>query len=231
MKPTSNPTSRKTCPSRTARTRVAGKSEKSDSILVQGIRQQRGRGLEFSQVGILPGAFSIINLTLDQSLCVRIIVVNSEHIDQEISVCGWVNRRRDHGGVIFVDLRDNKGILQVVFDPDDAAMFADAETLRNEFVLQVEGKLRQRPEGTDNPEMATGEVELLAHKLEILNASETPPFQLDDDDVHDDNRLRYRYIDLRKPGNAVPHAAARADTIFLRAGSNATSFSTSKPRC
>ena len=125
--------------------------------------------------------------------------LNQQHIDQQISVCGWVNRRRDHGGVIFVDLRDKKGLLQVVFDPDDAAMFSQAETLRNEFVLQVEGKLRIRPEGTNNSEMATGEVELLAHKLEILNASETPPFQLDEEDVHDDNRLKYRYIDLRKP--------------------------------
>jgi aspartyl-tRNA synthetase len=125
--------------------------------------------------------------------------LKQQHIDQQISVCVWVNRRRDHGGVIFVDLRDKKGMLQVVFDPDDAAMFSDAETLRNEFVLRVEGKLRLRPEGTENPEMATGEVELLAQKLEILNASETPPFQLDEEDVHDDNRLRYRYIDLRRP--------------------------------
>jgi aspartyl-tRNA synthetase len=125
--------------------------------------------------------------------------LNQQHIDQQVSVCGWVNRRRDHGGVIFVDLRDKKGLLQVVFDPDDAVMFAQAETLRNEFVLRVGGKLRIRPEGTNNPEMATGEVELLAHELEILNASETPPFQLDEEDVHDDNRLKYRYIDLRKP--------------------------------
>ena len=124
---------------------------------------------------------------------------SEKNIDQQISVCGWVNRRRDHGGVIFVDLRDKTGMLQVVFDPDDGDMFAAAETLRNEFVLRVEGRLRVRPEGTANPEMATGEVELLAQKLEILNPSETPPFQLDDDDVHDDNRLRYRYIDLRKP--------------------------------
>ena len=125
--------------------------------------------------------------------------LGQQQLDQPINVCGWVNRRRDHGGVIFVDLRDNKGMLQVVFDPDDAAMFACAETLRNEFVIRVEGRLRLRPEGTENPEMATGEVELLAHSLEILNPSETPPFQLDDDDVHDDNRLRYRYIDLRRP--------------------------------
>ena len=125
--------------------------------------------------------------------------LNRQQVDQSVSVCGWVNRRRDHGGVIFVDLRDKKGLLQVVFDPDDAAMFSEAETLRNEYVIQVEGRLRVRPEGTHNPDMVTGEVELLAHKLQILNASETPPFQLDDDDVHDDNRLKYRYIDLRKP--------------------------------
>ena len=125
--------------------------------------------------------------------------LNRQQVDQQVSVCGWVNRRRDHGGVIFVDLRDKKGLLQVVFDPDDAAMFAEAETLRNEYVIQVEGRLRLRPEGTGNSEMGTGEVELLAQKLQILNASETPPFQLDDEDVHDDNRLRYRYIDLRKP--------------------------------
>jgi aspartyl-tRNA synthetase len=125
--------------------------------------------------------------------------LNRQQVDQQVSVCGWVNRRRDHGGVIFVDLRDKKGLLQVVFDPDDAAMFNEAETLRNEFVIQVHGRLRVRPEGTHNPDMTTGEVELLAQKLQILNASETPPFQLDDDDVHDDNRLKYRYIDLRKP--------------------------------
>ena len=125
--------------------------------------------------------------------------LNRQQVDEQVSVCGWVNRRRDHGGVIFVDLRDKKGMLQVVFDPDDEVMFAEAETLRNEYVIQVEGRLRLRPEGTENPEMATGEVELLAQSLQILNASETPPFQLDDDDVHDDNRLKYRYIDLRKP--------------------------------
>ena len=95
--------------------------------------------------------------------------LNSQNIDQQVRVCGWVNRRRDHGGVIFVDLRDKKGMLQVVFDPDDAAMFALAESLRNEFVLQVSGKLRVRPEGTINKDMPTGEVELLASDLQILN--------------------------------------------------------------
>jgi len=124
--------------------------------------------------------------------------LNSAHIDQEVTVCGWVNRRRDHGGVIFVDLRDREGLLQVVFDPDDPAMFADAERLRNEFVIRVRGRVRNRPEGTLNPNMPTGEIELLSLQLEILNASETPPFQLDDE-VHEDLRLKYRYIDLRKP--------------------------------
>ena len=124
--------------------------------------------------------------------------LNSSHIDQEVTVTGWVNRRRDHGGVIFVDLRDREGILQVVFDPDDAAMFANAERVRNEFVLKVTGRVRTRPEGTVNPDMPTGEIELLGLALEILNESETPPFQLDDD-VHEDLRLKYRYIDLRKP--------------------------------
>ena len=125
--------------------------------------------------------------------------LNREHIDHTVTVCGWVNRRRDHGGVIFVVLRDKKGILQVVFDPDSADMFALAESVRNEFVLKVTGLVRDRPEGTVNSEMPTGEVELLARELEILNQSETPPFQLDDDDVHDDIRLRYRYLDLRRP--------------------------------
>ena len=124
--------------------------------------------------------------------------LNSTHIDQQLTVCGWVNRRRDHGGVIFVDLRDREGILQVVFDPDDAEMFANAERVRNEYVLKVSGKVRVRPEGTVNRDMSTGEIEMLATSLEILNASETPPFQLDEE-VGDDLRLKYRYIDLRKP--------------------------------
>lgn len=142
--------------------------------------------------------------------------LKQRHVGQEITVCGWVNRRRDHGGVIFVDLRDRKGMLQVVFDPDDAAMFADAERLRNEFVLKVEGKLRIRPEGTANPDMPTGEVELLARSLHILNSSETPPFQLDDDEVHDDLRLKYRYIDLRRPNMQYRMQLRARVTHFLR---------------
>ena len=142
--------------------------------------------------------------------------LNSAHIGEEVTVCGWVNRRRDHGGVIFVDLRDRDGILQVVFDPDDATMFANAERVRNEYVLKVSGKVRVRPEGTVNKDMPTGEIELLALQLEILNASETPPFQLDED-VSDDLRLKYRYIDLRKPEMQERMRLRGRVTHFMRA--------------
>ena len=122
-------------------------------------------------------------------------------IDGEITVSGWVHRRRDHGGVIFIDLRDREGVLQVVFDPDTEAAFATAERVRSEYVLRVTGKVRIRPEGTENPDMPTGQVELLGKQLEILNSAETPPFQVDieDDEVSEELRLRYRYIDLRRP--------------------------------
>ena len=125
--------------------------------------------------------------------------LSEEHIDQEVTLSGWVHRRRDHGGVIFVDLRDREGISQIVFDPDNPEMFMQAERIRNEYVLQVKGKVRNRPEGTENPEMPTGQVEVMAHELVVLNAAQTPPFQLDDDDVSEEHRLRYRYIDLRRP--------------------------------
>ena len=125
--------------------------------------------------------------------------INESHIDQEITVCGWVHRRRDHGGVIFIDLRDREGLLQVVYDPDTPDIFATAERVRNEFVLRVTGRVRHRPQGTENPNLATGQIEALGLDLEILNPSETPPFQLDDDDVAEEHRLRYRYIDLRRP--------------------------------
>ena len=125
--------------------------------------------------------------------------LSEEHIDQEVTLSGWVHRRRDHGGVIFVDLRDREGIVQIVFDPDNPEMFMQAERIRNEYVLQVKGKVRQRPEGTENPEMPTGQVEVMAQELVVLNSAQTPPFQLDDDDVSEEHRLRYRYIDLRRP--------------------------------
>ena len=127
--------------------------------------------------------------------------IRTADIDGEITVSGWVHRRRDHGGVIFIDLRDREGLLQVVFDPDTEAAFATAERVRSEYVLRVTGKVRARPEGTENPDMPTGQVELLGRQLEILNSAETPPFQVDieDDDVSEELRLRYRYIDLRRP--------------------------------
>jgi aspartyl-tRNA synthetase len=125
--------------------------------------------------------------------------LNELHLDQEVTLCGWVHRRRDHGGVIFVDLRDHKGLVQVVFDPDRPATFATAERVRNEYVLQVQGRVRLRPEGTINPDMATGQVEVLGLELNVLNTAETPPFQLEDADIHEETRLRYRYIDLRRP--------------------------------
>ena len=119
-------------------------------------------------------------------------------IGEEVALCGWVHRRRDHGGVIFIDLRDREGLAQVVYDPDRAEPFAVAETLRNEYVARVTGRVRRRPEGTINPNLPTGEVEVLGHALEILNKARTPPFQLDDENVQDDIRLRYRYVDLRR---------------------------------
>ncbi len=125
--------------------------------------------------------------------------LNESDIDNEVTICGWVHRRRDHGGVIFIDLRDREGIVQVVFDPDTPEIFATAERVRNEYVLRVRGRVRRRPEGTENPEMPTGLVEVLGLDLEVLNPSETPPFQLDDDDVSEETRLRFRYVDLRRP--------------------------------
>lgn len=124
--------------------------------------------------------------------------VTEELIDQEVTLCGWVNRRRDHGGVIFIDLRDREGLVQVVFDPDRAEIFKIAEHVRNEYVLRVTGRVRLRPEGTVNPELTSGKIEILGLDLDVLNASETPPFQLDDTGVHDDLRLQYRYVDLRR---------------------------------
>ncbi|KPJ96314.1 MAG: aspartyl-tRNA synthetase [Gammaproteobacteria bacterium SG8_15] len=127
--------------------------------------------------------------------------LNESHIDQEVILYGWMHRRRDHGGVIFIDLRDREGIAQVVYDPDAADSFATAERVRSEYVLRIKGLVRRRPEGTENPEMPTGMIEVLGRELEILNSAETPPFQLDieDHEVSEEHRLRYRYIDLRRP--------------------------------
>jgi len=123
--------------------------------------------------------------------------VDASLVGQDITVTGWVHRRRDHGGVIFVDLRDREGLLQVVFDPDTPEMFAEAERIRGEFVLAVKGRVRPRPEGTVNPNMATGEVELLALELTTLNDSATPPFH-HDEHANEELRLKYRYLDLRR---------------------------------
>lgn len=126
-------------------------------------------------------------------------VVDETLLDQEVTLCGWTNRRRDHGGVIFVDLRDREGLVQIVFNPDDPDMFTQAEAIRNEFVLQITGTVRARPEGTVNNNLRTGKIEVLVTKLVVLNASETPPFMIDDDDINEDNRLKYRYLDMRRP--------------------------------
>lgn len=119
-------------------------------------------------------------------------------LEQEVSICGWVHRRRDHGGVIFIDLRDRSGLVQAVFNPDHPESFAIADTVRHEYVLRITGKIRCRPEGTVNDDLPTGEIEVLGHQIEILNSAQTPPFQLTDENVHDDVKLRYRYIDLRR---------------------------------
>ena len=125
--------------------------------------------------------------------------VDLDLLDGAVELVGWVNRRRDHGGVIFVDLRDRDGLVQVVFDPDIPEVFAVAETLRNEFVIQVRGRVRRRPEGTENPNIRSGQIEVLGLSLTVLNRAEPLPFQLDDERVSDDVRLRYRYLDLRRP--------------------------------
>jgi len=124
--------------------------------------------------------------------------ITAELIDRTVTLCGWAHRRRDHGGVIFIDLRDREGLAQVVFDPDRPEAFAIADRSRNEFVLKVTGKVRRRPQGTVNPNLRSGEVELLAHEVEVLNPSVTPPFQLDDENLSETTRLTYRVLDLRR---------------------------------
>jgi aspartyl-tRNA synthetase len=126
--------------------------------------------------------------------------LSANDVDKNVELNGWVHRRRDHGGLIFIDLRDRDGITQITFDPADAATFKVAETLRNEFVVRVHGRVQLRPEGTLNPKLATGTVEVPVKTLEILNKSETPPFVVSsDDDVDENVRLKYRYLDLRRP--------------------------------
>ena len=124
--------------------------------------------------------------------------VTAADIGNTVTLCGWAHRRRDHGGVIFIDLRDREGMMQVVIDPDTPEAFKLAEEVRSEFVLKIEGLVRPRPAGTENPNMVTGMVELLTKKLEVLNPSLTPPFQIDDDTINENIRLQYRYLDLRR---------------------------------
>ena len=144
--------------------------------------------------------------------------VNESLVGSTVSVAGWVHRRRDHGGVIFVDLRDREGLLQVVFDPDAASVFAEAERVRGEWVLKVTGTVRPRPAGTVNKNLASGQVELLAQGVEVLNRSEPIPFQLDEE-VREETRLKYRYIDLRRDEMQkrlrLRHAVTRAMRAFL----------------
>jgi aspartyl-tRNA synthetase len=123
----------------------------------------------------------------------------TELIGSEIILCGWVQRRRDHGGVIFLDLRDREGLIQIVVDPSQEEAFALAEQVRSEYVLRVRGPLRARPAGSENPDIASGAVELQAVAIEVLNRSEPLPFPLDEDGISENLRLKYRYLDLRRP--------------------------------
>ncbi|MGM0535475.1 MAG: aspartate--tRNA ligase [Pseudomonadota bacterium] len=126
--------------------------------------------------------------------------LNETLVDQTVTLCGWVHRRRDHGGVIFLDMRDRDGIAQVVVDPDTAEAFANADRARSEYVLRIAGRIRLRPEGTQNPNMPTGMIEVLAKEVDVLNTAATPPFQLDEHGkVGEEVRLKHRYIDLRRP--------------------------------
>ena len=147
--------------------------------------------------------------------------IDRRYLDQTIALCGWVHRRRDHGGVIFIDLRDREGLVQVVCDPDRAATFAVAEKLRNEFCIAVSGRVRRRPEGSTNPNLVSGEIEVLASEIEILNASVTPPFQLDDANLSETVRLTHRVLDLRRPemqrNLLLRHRAASAARRYLDA--------------
>ncbi|KAA8985356.1 aspartate--tRNA ligase [Halospina sp. K52047b] len=143
--------------------------------------------------------------------------INESHIDETVTLCGWVHRRRDHGGVIFLDLRDRDGIAQVVFDPDTPDSFAQADRVRNEYVIQITGRVRRRPEGTENDHMATGQIEVLGKELTILNESATPPFPLDEyTEAGEDVRLRHRYVDLRRPEMAQRLRFRSRVTSYLR---------------
>jgi aspartyl-tRNA synthetase len=145
--------------------------------------------------------------------------LNVSNLGQTVILCGWAHRRRDHGGVIFIDLRDREGLAQIVCDPDRPEMFEIAESVRNEFVLKITGRVRRRPEGTENKGIPSGEIEILCHEIEVLNQSETPPFQLDDENLSETVRLTHRVVDLRRPemqrNMLLRYKAARAFRRFL----------------
>lgn len=147
--------------------------------------------------------------------------INAEHLDQTVTLCGWVHRRRDHGGVIFLDLRDREGLVQIVCDPDSPETFRTAESLRNEYVVRVTGTVRRRPAGTENPNLPTGEIEVLCRELEVLNAAAPLPFQLDETNLSETVRLTHRVIDLRRPvmqaNLMLRYRTARAFRRFLDA--------------
>ena len=135
-------------------------------------------------------------------------LVSETLMGQTVTLMGWAHRRRDHGGVIFIDLRDREGLVQIVCDPDRADTFKTAEDVRNEFCLKIVGKVRARPAGTENTNLVSGKIEVLAHELEVLNPSVTPPFQLDDENLSETVRLTHRVLDLRRPADAAQHDAA-----------------------
>ncbi len=146
--------------------------------------------------------------------------VNERHVGQAVTLSGWVHSRRDHGGVLFIDLRDRTGLVQIVFNPEPAALFNEAEQLRSEFVIQVKGKVRPRPEGTRNPNLATGAIEVLAEALVIFNKAKTPPFEISEhNESSEDVRLKYRYLDLRRPtlqrNMQLRHALSHTTRTFL----------------
>src|SRR5436190_684858 len=143
--------------------------------------------------------------------------INSSLIDQNISVCGWVHRRRDHGELIFIDLRDREGLVQIVCDPKNLAAFNVAQKLRNEYVVQITGKVRARPAGTTNPNLISGEVELEAFDIILFNKSAPLPFNVDEyQEVGEEVRLRYRYLDLRRPEMAQRLKIRSKMVRFLR---------------
>ncbi|HLB58445.1 MAG TPA: amino acid--tRNA ligase-related protein, partial [Gammaproteobacteria bacterium] len=143
--------------------------------------------------------------------------VTKKLLDQEVKLTGWVHRRRDHGGVIFLDLRDREGLVQIVIAPSNRAAFSIAETIRNEFVLQVTGRVRHRPDGTVNRELGTGEIEIDAQEIIILNRAEPTPFPIDEyHDVGEETRLKYRYLDLRRPEMLQRMKTRAAISRYLR---------------